>query len=299
MLIDGGATIAIVAPTFDTVGTAVLNTGGSPYISLVDGKSVNSGVTLKTTVYPSILIDNLTKDTASDIVVVPDGTILQGQDHVDTFTHGNTVGGNPVYTDTTTTTARPAALAPGGRFPVVAAPNYGDKKAGDFVNVKDPAQNGGQTVRGDNSQDESAALNAVLRYAAANGKIAYFPFGKYRVDDTLLVPAGSQIVGEAWATITGNGDAFKDSANPKPVVQVGSDGDVGVARISDMRFTVSDVLPGAIIVQFHMAGNSPGDVALWNSLIVSLDPPCPPIHIQSSPLVPSTLLSFYRTIHKL
>lgn len=73
-----------------------------------------------------------------------------------------------------------------------------------------------------------------------------------------------------WATITGNGDSFKDVANPKPVVKVGNDGDVGVAQISDMRFTVSDVLPGAIIVQFNMAGNAPGDVALWNSLIVCL-----------------------------
>jgi hypothetical protein len=34
-----------------------------------------------------------------------------------------------------------------------------------------------------------------------------------------------------------------------------------------MRFTVSDVLPGAIVVQFHVAGKQPGDVALWNSLV--------------------------------
>ncbi|KAG5937906.1 hypothetical protein E4U59_004109 [Claviceps monticola] len=34
-----------------------------------------------------------------------------------------------------------------------------------------------------------------------------------------------------------------------------------------MRFTVADVLPGAIIVQFQAAGTNPGDVALWNSFI--------------------------------
>jgi glucan 1,3-beta-glucosidase len=51
-----------------------------------------------------------------------------------------------------------------------------------------------------------------------------------------------------------------------PVVKVGNPGDQGVAQISEMRFTVSDVLPGAIIVQVNMAG-SPGDVGIWNSVI--------------------------------
>ncbi|KAF3059335.1 Glucan endo-1,3-beta-glucosidase BGN13.1 [Daldinia childiae] len=127
MLINGGNTISIIGATFDTVGTAVRHDGGSPWIALIDAKSISSGVTFAT--------------------------------------------------------------------------------------------------------------------------------------------SGSRIVGEAWATITGNGDKFKDSANPKPVVSVGKNGDVGTAQIQDMRFTVSDVLPGAIILQFNIAGSSPGDVALWNSLI--------------------------------
>ncbi|RYP90995.1 hypothetical protein DL770_002911 [Monosporascus sp. CRB-9-2] len=270
MLISGANTITIHASTFDTVGTAVLNTGGSPYIGLIDAKSVNSGVTLRTTVYPSILIDNLTKDTDSDVVVVPERTVLGARSHVDTFTYGNTVGRDPVYGETTSSVPRPASLAPGGNFPAIPAPSYAGNTVDDFINVKDPAQNGGHEVLGDNTRDESAVLNQILRYAAESGKIAYFPFGLYRVDDTLFVPAGSRIIGEAWATITGNGESFKDSSNPKPVVKIGNPGDVGVAQISDMRFTVSDVLPGAIIVQYHMAGNSPGDVALWNSIIVRL-----------------------------
>lgn len=89
----------------------------------------------------------------------------------------------------------------------------------------------------------------------------------YRVDSTLLVPKGSRIVGEAWATISGNGNFFKDLSNPKPIIAVGNSGDVGVAQIQDIRVTVSDVLPGAILMQFNMAGNKPGDVALWNSIL--------------------------------
>ncbi|KAK3367890.1 putative glucan ENDO-1, 3-BETA-glucosidase BGN13.1 precursor [Podospora didyma] len=267
MLISGGSTISIVNPTFDTVGTGVLSTGGSPWIAIIDAKSINSGVTFKTTTWPSFVIDNLDKDTTSDIVQGPGTFVLPGQSHVNQFSWGNTVGRSPIYGDVTSSTPRPAALAPGGRFPAVAAPNYANLPVSDFLNVKDQAQNGGRKVYGDNTRDESATLNAILQLAASSNKIAYFPFGKYRVDSTLFVPAGSRIVGEAWATITGNGNFFKDSSNPKPIVKVGNPGDVGTAQIQDMRFTVNDVLPGAIIVQFNIAGSSPGQVALWNSLI--------------------------------
>ncbi|KAL3958846.1 hypothetical protein ACCO45_007008 [Purpureocillium lilacinum] len=174
--------------------------------------------------------------------------------HVDTFTYANTVGRNPIYGATSSSNSRPGALAPGGRFPAIPAPNYRDKKASDFINVKDPSQNGGQTILGDHTKDESAALNKVLQYAAQQNKIAYFPFGKYRVDSTLFIPlarASSARLGRPLL----------------PIVSVGRAGDVGVAQIQDMRFTVSDVLPGAIILQFNMAGNAPGDVALWNSLV--------------------------------
>ncbi|KAK6066121.1 hypothetical protein SCUP515_10868 [Seiridium cupressi] len=267
MLIDGGDTISLLAPTFDTVGTAVSCTGGYPWIAIVDAKSINSGVTFNTTSYPSFLIENLTKDTDSDIAVVVEGTVLKATTHVDQFSYANTVDRDPIYGAVSSSSARPAALAPGGYYPVVAAPNFAAYPVSDFINIKDPSQNGGYSVLGDNTVDESSALNSILQYVASQNKIAYFPFGKYRVDDTLLIPVGSRIVGEAWATITGYGDAFKDSSSPKPVVQVGNAGDIGVAQIQDMRFTVSDVLPGAIVVQFNMAGPNPGDVGLWNSLV--------------------------------
>lgn len=267
MLISGGSTITIMGSTFDTCGNGIRNTGGSPWIALVDSKSINSGVTFVTTGYPSFLIENFDKDTNSDIAQVPGTTVLGAKNHVDTFTYANTVGRNPIYGATSSTNQRPAALAPNGRYPVIPAPNYADKTVADFINIKDASQNGGHTVLGDNTKDESGVLNQILQYAAQQNKIAYFPFGKYRVDSTLFIPPGSRIVGEAWATITGNGNFFKDESNPKPVVSVGREGDVGVAQIQDMRFTVSDVLPGAIVIQFNMAGNAPGDVALWNSLV--------------------------------
>jgi hypothetical protein len=268
MLIDGGNTISIINPTFDTVGTGVLHTGGYPFISLIDAKSVNSGVTLKTTSWPNYLIENLSKDTPSNIAEGPGDFVLPAQSSLAQFSYANTVDRNPIYGPVNVSPLnRPAALAPGGRYPALSAPNYASTPVSSFLNVKDPAQNGGRRVLGDNTIDESATLNAILQLAASQNKIAYFPFGKYRVESTLHVPAGSRIVGEAWATIVGFGSYFKDEKNPKPVVQVGNPGDVGVAQIQDMRFTVGDILPGAIIMQFHIAGRNPGDVAIWNSLV--------------------------------
>ena len=51
--------------------------------------------------------------------------------------------------------------------------------------------------------DDSAALNAILSENAAKEKISYFPYGVYIVKNTLHVPPGSRIVGEAWAVIAG------------------------------------------------------------------------------------------------
>lgn len=56
---------------------------------------------------------------------------------------------------------------------------------------------------GDGTTDDSASLNAILSDNAAQGKITYFPYGVYIVRETLVVPPGSRIVGEAWPVISG------------------------------------------------------------------------------------------------
>ncbi|KHN96785.1 glycoside hydrolase family 55 [Metarhizium album ARSEF 1941] len=261
MQISGGNVVTITSSTFDTVYQAVTHDGGSPWVAMVDCKSINSGVSFSTTQYPSLLIDNLESDNDGTVVEWHNEQVLSSARHVDQFTYANTYGQRPVYgPNKDGSSKRPAALVRADKYPSIVAPNYADKTTSDFVNVKDPRQNGGHKVLGDHTIDESAALNQILKDAAQQGKIAYFPFGKYRVDSTLFVPPGSRIIGEA-------GSFFSDEANPEPVVQVGNEGDVGVAHIQDMRITVADRLPGAILTQVNMAGNVPGDVAIWNSMI--------------------------------
>jgi glucan 1,3-beta-glucosidase len=178
---------------------------------------------------------------------------------VDTWVWGNAIPGNYV-TGKTYTTSRPSILLSNGQYLAKAQPTYGNYAADQIVNVKAVD---GFPVKGDASTDDSTSLNAILAQNAANCKVSYFPYGVYVVKSTLVIPPGTRIVGEGWPVIMGVGAAFSSADSPTPIVQVGAPGSTGVAEIQDMRFTVGQVLPGAIIVQVNMAGN-PGDVGFWN-----------------------------------
>ena len=58
-------------------------------------------------------------------------------------------------------------------------------------------------MKGDGITDDCTSLNAILSDNAAQGKITYFPYGVYIVRETLTIPPGSRIVGEAWPVISG------------------------------------------------------------------------------------------------
>lgn len=80
----------------------------------------------------------------------------------------------------------------------------------------------------------------------AGCKIFFFDAGTYLVSDTLEIPAGVQIFGEAWAVIAGTGSKFNDIDNPKVVVRVGAVGSQGIAEIGGMIFSTrgpSECLP--------------------------------------------------------
>lgn len=250
---------------------------GNPWVAVVDGQSINSG-TFFTSASPHVnfMLENIAKDTLDSNMVEVDGVAKVGKvGSLGTYIYGNTYDGGSRANYQTNPTARPvsrpAALlapGPGGRFPNIAAPQYADRTAGDVVNLKDARQNGGFTLRGDGSSDDTAALQGALDTAARQGKLAYLPFGVYRVTSTITVPAGTELYGEGWPAISGSGAAaFGDEANPRPVVQIGARaGERGTARIQDVRFTVNEALPGAILLRVNMAGASPGDVAVFNSL---------------------------------
>lgn len=121
----------------------------------------------------------------------------------------------------------------------------------------------GYPVYGDGVKDDTNSLNYIIK--SNNGKVLYFPHGTYKITDTLFFPANSLVHGEVWSTISGFGNSFKDENNPKAIIKVGNAGDVGVAKFTDLLFTVGEVLPGAKLVEVNIKAKQAGDVGFWNT----------------------------------
>ncbi|KAK3378111.1 pectate lyase superfamily protein-domain-containing protein [Podospora didyma] len=158
---------------------------------------------------------------------------------------------------------RPAGLLRDGKYFTMPLPQYEKYGVDQVADVK------GDTnfkVYGDNSHDDGPAINAVLK-KNAGCKIVFFPQGIYQTKETIYVPPGSRIVGDVLSVISGAGSVFGDAANPQPIVKVGNVGEKGVAQFTDMLFTVGDILPGAIVIQVNMAGDTLGDVGFWNCVV--------------------------------
>lgn len=263
----------IFAPTFNQVGFSIVFNSGSPWVSIIDAISTNSGDFFTTNFDGNelgFMLENIKKDTTSSNMVTVSGNVLVGgETSIGTYVYGNVYGADPQdqTSPTNVPLSRPSALAPSGSYPMTSAPQYAEATVDDVINLKDSTMNGGFTLHGDGTADDTAALQGALNTAATAGKIAYLPFGIYRVYNTVTIPIGTKLVGNGWSTISGYGDTFSDESNPVAIVEVGKPGDVGTADIQDMRFTVGEMLPGAIVLQVNMAGNNPADVAIHNSLI--------------------------------
>ena len=117
---------------------------------------------------------------------------------------------------------------------------------------------------GDGQTDDTNCINTILSQFAGCAVI-FFPAGTYIVTNTIKIPPGSRLIGEALSTISASGSNFKNANAPIPMIQLGQPKDQGVGQISDMLFTVADLLPGCILLEVNMKGNNPGDVAIWNS----------------------------------
>ncbi|KAM0188779.1 hypothetical protein ACHAPI_010388 [Fusarium lateritium] len=139
-------------------------------------------------------------------------------------------------------------------------PKYYDVPSGKIMNVR------ALGAKGDGKTDDTAALNSILSGAANTSSIVYFPFGVYIVKDTLRVPMGSRIIGQAWSQIMGTGSNFEDETKPRAMVQVGRPEDPpGIIEIQDMMFTVSGPTAGAVLVEWNARESSKGSVGMWDS----------------------------------
>ncbi|PMD48188.1 glycoside hydrolase family 55 protein [Hyaloscypha variabilis F] len=217
----------------------------------------------------SLILENVQNNGAGSAqTVMASGNsspILSGN-VADTWVMGNTYTSGGPSTGSyaggaTFTTARSSNLLQNGKYFTISPPTYQQYALDQFINIKSVD---GFPVYGDGVTDDTANINSIIS-TYAGCKIIFFPQGTYLVTNTIFVPAGSRLVGEAWSAISAVGSNFYNPTSPVPMVKVGNPGDIGVAQISDILFTVADVLQGCQLLEINLAASNPGDVGLWNS----------------------------------
>ncbi|KAJ7084946.1 exo-beta-1,3-glucanase [Mycena epipterygia] len=178
------------------------------------------------------------------------GNIYSGSNGTGTYTQGYLAAPN-----------KPAALLDSaGNIFGRTHPQYAHYAVNQFVSVRD------QGAKGDGVTDDTAALQKIFA-AFAGCKIIFFDAGTYIVTSTLTIPAGTQMVGEAWSVIAGKGSTFQDMNNPQPVVQVGAPGSSGVVEITDIIFSTIGPAGGAIVVEWNVKQTTQGGAGMWDSHI--------------------------------
>ncbi|KAH6655747.1 pectate lyase superfamily protein-domain-containing protein [Truncatella angustata] len=160
-------------------------------------------------------------------------------------------------------TNRPPALISDNRYFTAVAPQYEQYDVSEVISLTSDPEN---PVYGDNVHNDGPSINAILQ-KYADCKIIFVPQGIYVTEETIYIPPGTRLVGEQLSIFAGNGTAFSDADNAIPVFRVGNSGEKGIAQISDILVEVSNVLPGSILMEVNMAGNEPGDVGVWNTVL--------------------------------
>ncbi|KAH0838819.1 glycoside hydrolase family 55 protein [Lanmaoa asiatica] len=274
----GGATIAnqvkyLSVDTVSSLFTRLMQGVGSE--AIIDAVVTNTPVFVRSSIASngtlpySLVLNNIKLSNVPTAVGVANGaTILAGgtttiaswgQGDVYSGTGGQKswVQGNIVSAN------KPSALLDSsGRIFGKAHPQYATYATSQFVSVKS------QGAKGDGKTDDTAAIQNILnQYAGC--KIIFFDAGVYYVTNTIAIPAGTQIVGEAWPVILGGGSNFQSQTNPRVVVQAGTAGSQGILEISDIIFSTVGPAPGAILLEWnvHDLAGQQGAAGLWDTHI--------------------------------
>jgi glucan 1,3-beta-glucosidase len=239
-------------------------------VILMDSTISNTPIGISTAYSPSqgsvtngsLVIDNVDFSAACPIAVAgPSGaSILAGNAKVASFIQGKSYTGT---TGAAVQAVQPAATKPAvllnsnGRFFGRSKPQYENVPVASFRSTKAAG------AKGDGVTDDTAAIQALFNSAGASD-IIYFDHGAYVITNTIKVPKNIKITGEVWPIIMAGGTAFADEANPKAMFQVGQPGDVGTVEMSDLVFETLGPQPGAILVEWNLAGTSAGSAAMWD-----------------------------------
>lgn len=264
----GGFSVVCLSCSFEYAATGIDATGIDGVVSVIDSSGLDLEYFLTGTdsggAGYSIILENISYN---GVTVAIDGSTILSGDVTDTWVYGDVYASGSssasrAYGTTETTPRSSVLLSDGSYFITEYPPTFQEYSVDQVLNIKSVTD---LPVYGDGSTDDTANINSILsQYAGCY--VIYFPAGTYIVTDTILVPSGSRIYGDAYGSaISALGSNYYNPDAPGTMIQIGNAGDVGVAQIVDMIFTVADVLQGCKLVELNIAGSSPGDVGIWNS----------------------------------
>jgi glucan 1,3-beta-glucosidase len=203
----------------------------------------------------SLILENIALSNVPVAVKGASSTVLAGSTGTSTIAawgqgHKYTPSGPTNFQGSFTPPTRPSALLASGstKYYTKTKPQYSQSPVASFVSIRSAG------AKGDGSTDDTTAIQSALASAAAAGKILFFDQGTYKVTRTLYVPPGSRIVGEAYPVIMASGSTWTSITKPIPVVQVGKSGESGLVEWSDMIVSTSGSTPGAVLIEWNLAG---------------------------------------------
>lgn len=210
----------------------------------------------------TLILDNVDMSNGVETAIQYAGdnsTVLAGGEKIASFAQGRAYTGSAgkAVQGTQSGIQIPEALMKDGKIFTRSKPQYVGNDVGSFVSVK---ANG---AKGDGKTDDTAAIQKIFN-DAKEGDIIYFDHGAYYIQDTVKVPKDIKITGEMWPLIMAGGAKFSDESKPIPAFQVGEPGDVGTVEMSDLIFETKGPAPGAILMQYNLAGSEPGAAGLWD-----------------------------------
>ncbi|KAN0101177.1 glycoside hydrolase family 55 protein [Tylopilus felleus] len=271
-----GVTINNCQIGFDlTVGGPTIATQEIGSEAIIDAVVTNTPVFVRSSVASngtlpySLVLNNIKLTNVPTAVGVANGaTILAGgTTTIDTWAQGHvysgTSGQKTWAQGNIASINKPSVLLDSsGRIFGKPHPQYVNYATSQIVSVKS------QGAKGDGKTDDTAAIQNVLnKYARC--KIIFFDAGVYYVTNTITIPAGTQIVGEAWPVILAGGSNFQSQTDPRVVIQAGAPGSQGLMEISDMVLSTAGPAPGAILLEWnvHDPSGQQGAAGLWDTHI--------------------------------
>lgn len=232
------------------VEKAIVLGGGVSSVSIIDAEISNAFIGVQT-------LSNTTQ-------VTLDGAVFSNVDQP-LFVNGTSIGNN----STTTLSYAFERMLNGSfvkgevKFPL-RPPLLLDPSTGKFFGMTRPNYLSFISATLINDTDVTKDLQLALDDAVAKGEPLLVPYGVYWISSTVHIPLGTRLFGQAWTRFAPQGPYFSNAASPKAMFQVGNPGDVGVAQIADIMLTTRGPCPGAIMLEWHVSGEHPGDSGLWD-----------------------------------